>query len=61
MGYAGLLVTLLGFAVAVASVGISSSNSVRLAIVLIGIVVSLFGIVGMINPAFQKNADWRKQ
>jgi cytochrome c biogenesis protein CcdA len=61
MAYAGILVTLLGFGAAVASVGISSSNGVRLAIVLIGIAVSLFGILGMINPAFQKNAPWRKE
>ncbi|HWF10580.1 MAG TPA: hypothetical protein VG297_19060 [Bryobacteraceae bacterium] len=61
MAYVGILVTLLGFGVAAASVGISSSNTVRLVIVLIGIFVSLFGILGMINPAFQKNAPWRKE
>ena len=61
MAFAGLLVTLLGFAAAVASVGISSSSGVRLVIVLAGIAVSLFGIIGLINPAFQKNANWRKE
>ncbi|HEX4275220.1 MAG TPA: hypothetical protein VHZ74_07700 [Bryobacteraceae bacterium] len=61
MAYVGILVTLLGFGAAAASVGISSSNSVRLVIVLIGIAVSLFGILGIINPAFQKNAPWRKE
>jgi hypothetical protein len=61
MGYVGILVTILGFIIAVASVGISSSNGARLAIVLIGIAVCLFGILGMINPAFQKNAVWRKE
>jgi hypothetical protein len=60
MAYAGILVTLLGFFAAVASVGISSSPGVRLIIVLIGIAVSLFGIIGLINPAYQKNANWRK-
>ena len=29
-------------------------------IVLIGLVVSLVGIIGLINPAFQKKAAWKK-
>jgi hypothetical protein len=29
-------------------------------IVLIGLVVSLAGIIGLINPAYQKKAAWRK-
>jgi hypothetical protein len=60
MAFVGLLVTLLGFAIAAASVGITPSVGGRLAMVLIGIVVSLFGIIGLINPAYQKNAIWRK-
>jgi hypothetical protein len=28
--------------------------------VLIGLAVSLAGIIGLINPAFQKKAAWRK-
>jgi hypothetical protein len=60
MGVVGLAVTLLGFIVAAGSVGISSSNSVRLIVVLAGIVISLFGIIGLINPAYQKNAAWKK-
>jgi uncharacterized membrane protein YgaE (UPF0421/DUF939 family) len=61
MAYAGILVTLLGFIVAAVSVGISSSNGTRLIIVLIGIAISLFGIIGIINPAFQKKANWRNE
>lgn len=60
MAIAGLLVTLLGFIVAVASLGMISSVAGRMVIVLIGLVVSLVGIIGMINPAFQKKAAWRK-
>ena len=60
MGIAGLLVTLLGFIIAVASLGISSSVGGRMVIVLIGLAVSLGGIIGLINPAFQKKAAWRK-
>jgi hypothetical protein len=60
MGIAGLIVTFLGFIIAVASVGMSSSTGGRMVIVLVGLVVSLVGIIGLINPAFQKKAAWRK-
>jgi hypothetical protein len=60
MIYAGILVTLAGFAIAVASLGMTSSVNARLIIVLLGIAVSLFGIIGMINPAYLKNAIWRR-
>jgi len=60
MAIAGLLVTLLGFIISVASLGVSSSVSGRMVIVLIGLVVSLVGIIGLINPAYQKKAAWRK-
>jgi len=61
MIYAGILVTLAGFAIAVASLGLTSSVNARLLIVLLGLAVSLFGIIGVINKAFLKNAIWRKQ
>jgi hypothetical protein len=61
MIYGGVLVTLAGFAIAVASLGMTSSVNARLIIVLLGIAVSLFGMIGMINPAYLKNAIWRKQ
>jgi hypothetical protein len=60
MAAVGLLITFLGFVLSVASLGLSSSNSTRLVIVLVGIVVSLGGIIGVINPAYQKNALWKK-
>jgi len=60
MAIAGLIVTLLGFAISIASLGMSSSVSGRMVIVLVGLVVSLVGIIGMINPAFQKKAVWKK-
>jgi hypothetical protein len=60
MAIAGLIVTLLGFIIAVASLGMSSSVGGRMVIVLVGLVVSLVGIIGLINPAFQKKAAWRK-
>jgi hypothetical protein len=60
MALVGLAVTFAGFLLAALSVGITSSNTGRLGIVLVGIVVSLVGIMGVINPAYQKNAVWKK-
>lgn len=56
----GLLITFGGFLLAAASVGISSSNGVRLGLVLLGIAISLAGIMGVINPAYQKDAIWKR-
>jgi hypothetical protein len=60
MIYLGILVTLLGFVVSVASVAVASSVGARLVIVLFGLALSLFGIMGLLNNAFLKNALWRK-
>ena len=60
MALVGLVVTFLGFVLAASSVGLTASQSGRLGMVLVGIVVSLVGIIGVINPAFQKNALWKK-
>jgi hypothetical protein len=60
MAIAGLIVTLLGFLISVFSVSVSSSTSGRLIIVLIGLAVSLGGIIGLVNPAYMKDANWRK-
>jgi hypothetical protein len=61
MLFIGILVTLLGFAINVASLGMSSSVSGRLIMSLIGIAVSLVGIMGILNGAFLKNAIWKKE
>jgi hypothetical protein len=60
MIYAGIAITLLGFLLSVLSLGITSSVSVRLVIVLLGLAISLFGIIGLINRAYLKTAIWRK-
>ena len=56
----GILMALLGFVLSVLSLGITSSVGGRMAIVLIGLAISLTGILGVINRAFLKNAIWRK-
>lgn len=50
----GLAVTFVGFVIAFASLGVTDSTSTRMAMVLAGIVVSLFGIMGVLTPAYQK-------
>ena len=60
MTLVGILVTVLGFIVAFLSLAMTTSPGARLGIVLLGIAVSLGGIIGLLNSAFQKNAVWRK-
>ena len=60
MAIAGLIVTLLGFLISVFSLDLTASVNGRLVIVLVGLAVSLVGIIGVLNPAYMKNAIWRK-
>ena len=60
MTLAGVVITLLGLLISLFSLSMSSSVTGRLVIVLIGLVVSLTGIIGVINRAYMKNAIWRK-
>jgi len=60
MGFVGLVVTFVGFLIAASSVGMTTGTTGRLAMVLVGIAVSLIGIMGIINPAYQKNAVWKR-
>ena len=60
MAVVGLAITILGFLLAASSVGLMASTSGRLILVLAGILISLVGILAVINPAYQKNAVWKK-
>ena len=60
MAFVGVVITFFGFLLAVASIGIASSTTIRLVIVLAGIAVSLVGIMGVLNQAYMKNAIWKK-
>jgi len=60
MSLLGIVVTFVGFLVAASSVGVMSGNGGRLGMVLVGIVISMVGIMGILNPAYQKNAVWKK-
>jgi len=61
MVFLGLLITVLGFVITFLSLGMASSVNARLFITLAGIAVSLFGIIGVLNPAYLKNAIWRRR
>ena len=60
MAFVGLIVTFAGFLIAASSVGVMDGTTGRLMMVLVGIAVSLAGIIGVINPAYMKNANWKK-
>jgi hypothetical protein len=60
MTFLGLLITLLGFAISFLSLGMTQSVNGRMVMVLVGIAVSLTGILGVINRECLKNAIWRK-
>lgn len=60
MAMAGLVITFVGFLIAASSVGIMGATGGRLIMVLAGILVSLFGIIGVLNPAYMKDAIWKK-
>jgi hypothetical protein len=61
MAIVGLSVILLGFAISVASLGVASAVGGRLIMTLLGITVSLIGIIGVLNPAYLKHAIWKKE
>lgn len=60
MVFAGLVVILVGFLVAVSSVGMMAGTAGRLVLVLVGIAIILIGMMGVLNTALLKNAIWKK-
>ena len=55
----GLVVTAAGLAISVMSLTLTTNNTVRLVLVLAGIAVSLFGIIGIVNRVYLNKALWR--
>jgi hypothetical protein len=56
----GIVLTFLGFVISMLSLAVTSSVGGRLALVLLGLAISLFGILGVLNKAYLKNALWKK-
>lgn len=60
MRIAGLALVMGGWLIAVSGLFVASSNGARAIIALIGIAVSLFGSVGVLNKYYLDRAIWKK-
>ena len=60
MVFGGIVITFLGFLLAMLSPGLMAGTLGRLILVLAGIGISLFGILGVLNPAYLKDAIWKR-
>ncbi len=60
MYIAGVVVTFIGFLISIMSLGMTSSVNGRMILVLVGIAVSLGGIIGVLNRACLSKAIWRR-
>ena len=57
---AGLVLAVAGGLISIAGLGLMNSVGGRMAFALVGIAVSLFGILGILNKAYLANAIWRR-
>ncbi len=56
----GLLIMLAGFLLSLLSLTLASSVSARMALVLVGLAITLFGLIGVLNRAYLKNPIWKR-
>jgi hypothetical protein len=56
----GIAVTILGFVISLLSLEVASTVGGRLVMVLLGLAVSLLGIIGLINRTYLKNPIWKR-
>jgi hypothetical protein len=59
MKLVGLLLAFAGWLIPVVGLTVTSSNAARLFLCVLGIAVSLFGILGVLNKTHQKHAIWK--
>ena len=59
MRLVGLLLAVVGWLIPVVGLTITQSLGARFVLVVLGIGISLFGILGMLNKAHLKNAIWK--
>jgi hypothetical protein len=60
MKIAGFLLAVGGWVVPVLGLSLTGSTAVRLIICLVGVGMCLVGILGCLNPAYVKDAVWKK-
>ncbi|PYV19849.1 MAG: hypothetical protein DMG21_00035 [Acidobacteria bacterium] len=60
MKIVGLLLVIVGWLMPVLGLNLTSSNTARLILSLIGIATCLVGILGVLNKAFMKSAVWKQ-
>ena len=60
MRLVGLLIILAGWLISVGGLLVTSSNSIRAIIACVGIGVSVFGILGVLNQHYLARAIWKK-
>ena len=56
----GIVVTVFGFVISLLSLGMTSTVNARLVMVLVGLAVSVLGIIGLINRSYLKNPIWKR-
>jgi hypothetical protein len=59
MRLVGVLLALLGWLIPVVGIAMTSSNGARLFLCILGIAISLTGILGVLNKAHEKHAIWK--
>jgi hypothetical protein len=60
MKIVGVLLAVFGWLLAVGGLSMTSSNGGRLALCIVGIGITLTGILGVLNKAHLKEAIWKK-
>jgi uncharacterized membrane protein YgaE (UPF0421/DUF939 family) len=56
----GLLIMLAGFLLSLLSLTLASALGVRMVLVLVGLAITLFGLIGVLNRAYLKNPIWKR-
>jgi hypothetical protein len=59
MKLVGVLLALVGWLIPLVSLGLTSSNGARLFLSILGIAISLVGILGVLAKAHEKHAIWK--
>ncbi len=56
----GILLALAGWLLPIIGLSMTSSNGARMFICILGLAISLYGIIGILNKAHLKEAIWKQ-